>query len=125
MPLSYRTIFPALVLSIFVASGCAGGDQLKTSENHPSALRITSEQELRNLLSKGMTTNEIVLRCGEPASSITNRSGIQWLYNLSGFPADGSMKGTYVVGALLSITNGRLASLGFSYLSPSEGKGRS
>src|SRR2546425_12636933 len=118
-----ETLFVALALSGFFGAGCMSKDQSKTIQNRQSRQVITSEQDLRGLLSAGMTTNDIVLRLGEPSQTIVTRSGIQWLYALPGFPADGGMKGTYVVGALLSITNGSLASWGCSYATDFEGQG--
>ena len=84
-------------------------------------IKFRSVNEIKKLLPVGTSTNEIIARIGQPGGVLTNpgNMGDSWLYDLRPFPADDDMRGTYVVGFDLSITNGFLAFCGLIYTKPS------
>jgi hypothetical protein len=68
-------------------------------------LGIKSVADLRAILVKGITTNEIKAKFGNPKWQDTMDDRIFWYYNLTPFPADDEMRGTYVIGLKLEVSN--------------------
>ena len=109
-------------LFLIFLCGCGGkNDAAKdsTARLHPE---IQSTAELRRRLIPGMVTNEILASFGEPVWAETRGEGwTEWRYGLSSFPADDDMRGTFVVGVTIEITNGRLARSSCTYMAPPTG----
>ncbi len=111
-------------LCFFTLCSCGGKRDTRDTDEHSTARLhpgIQSTAEFRRRLVPGMTTNQILAIFGEPLSTrnvteALGEGGIEWRYGLSGFPADDDMRGTYVFGARIGITNGRLAGLKFDYM---------
>lgn len=77
-------------------------------------------EDLRSVIVLGMSTNDIVSTFGLPDSVETvGKSTSEWRYGLPAFPADEEVKGSYVNGLILGITNGYLAGWTCAYEGPS------
>jgi len=84
--------------------------------NAISRLALKSTADVRRLLVAGMSTNQITSLIGEPDWALElERGSVLWHYAVSPFPASDEMAGTYVTRVGLTITNGYLAFVGFSY----------
>lgn len=78
---------------------------------------INSIPDLQRLLIPSMGTNDIIATLGKPIRmEDLPRGETMWRYQLPPFPADGQMRGTYVVGLIIGITNGHLANWGCDYV---------
>jgi hypothetical protein len=109
-------------LLLALASGC--GEKRDAARDSTTTLHpdIQSTVELRRRLVPGMPTNDIFATFGEPVWVESLDGGrTEWRYGLSGFPADDDMKGTYVIGVTVTITNGRLARWACTYMAPPTG----
>jgi hypothetical protein len=71
--------------------------------------------DLRRVLASGMSTNELIAQLGRPDRVDNATEGVVWEYSLHPFPADGQMSGTYVLGVVIGVTNGRVAEWGCAY----------
>lgn len=115
-----RCIF--VIAGAILASACVCFVSCRDSQDHvtdsptrKSFQKITSTSQLRTAFKPGASTNVILNTWGEPDREDVTPSGIVWAYALQPFPADDDMEGTYVFGVSLGITNGRLATMWFSY----------
>ena len=117
---------PLFVLSCLVAfslSGCiVNADPVREQPSDKSSrgqnkVEIKNVTDLNKILTSGMTTNEIALRLGSPDWEQEEANGdLEWHYQLPPFPADDQMRGTYVVGVIMNLTNGCLRNWGCMYL---------
>jgi hypothetical protein len=64
----------------------------------------------------GIGTGDIVAKLGKPASVRNASSQELWQYRLEPFPADDEIRGTYVVGVEIIVTNQKLANWNCTYL---------
>ena len=120
IPFDFRWF--AIWLLLVLVSGCGGKRDVakdSTTNLHPD---IQSTAELRRRLVPGIPTNEIFANFGEPVWVENLGEGrTEWRYGLSGFPADDDMRGTYVIGVTIAITNGHLARWACTYMGPPTG----
>jgi hypothetical protein len=81
------------------------------------ALAVRNISELHQLFVVGMTTNQIISRCGNPQDIMDLSGGVrEWRYSVNPFPAEGGMSGTYVFGVRLELSNGQLARVKCDYM---------
>lgn len=119
--------FACQVVIAIVVLALAPGCRPKSEANGAASGHITeavgldsihSRRDLDGVLKRGMTTNEVLVRLGNSSDIMTLTDGmLEWTYWLHPFPAEGEMKGLYVVAARLSITNGRVEHVGYVYMS--------
>lgn len=107
-----------------IAAGLLGCSD-KTEVAHQSRPPVSGQQaraairsiaELRKLLVQGMTTNEVTAKFGKPDWEEATSMGIFWRYQLTPFPAEDEMRGTYVIGVIIGFTNGHVAEWGCAYV---------
>ncbi len=115
-------IFCGAVVSTVALFGCGtkNNDTVgsrRGSEDVRTQQLIRSTTDLRRILLPGMKTNEIAAVFGEPRwIEDLGKARQIWHYSLPAFPADDDMKGTYVAGVAVGITNGHLANWGCFYV---------
>jgi len=124
-------ILCAVFGSAIVLVGCGGQNDVAVATHErvaePGAQQVMrSTADLRRILLPGMATNEITATFGEPRWKEDLGEGQQvWHYSLPVFPADDAMRGSYVAGVAVGVTNGRLANWGCSYVgAPNDGVSR-
>ena len=121
-----RLSLSALTILLLAACGDDSGDTrlaLRQSDQPGHRSYIRSMDDLRQVMVMGMSTNDIVSILGNPDLTDNVGKGIgihEWRYFISSFPADDEMKGSYVVGLVLGLTNGNLAKWTCAYATPSE-----
>ena len=115
---------------VCLLAGCGGrendADDHRNQDTHPSLLpAIHSQAELQRLLKPAMETNAIDAVLGKPLFreklSGTNE---EWTYALTPFPAEDDMRGTYVNGFTVVITNGHLSRWKCIYMAIPDGPSR-
>jgi hypothetical protein len=115
-----HSVWTACLTACLVA-GCGQKSNIADGSRDRMANRSTQPAvgtiaDLRRLLPTGMGTNELLASFGEPGRREPLGRGVEeWHYSLSPFPADDEMRGTYVVGVGIGITNGHLAYLSCTY----------
>ena len=118
-------IVSAFCVPAVLLLGCDGKNDVATGLRQSAANRnaqaaIPNKAELQRLLVPAMGTNEIVASLGEPRWIENLGEGQQvWHHSLPAFPADDEMRGTYIAGVAITITNGHLASWGCVYVGDS------
>jgi hypothetical protein len=112
----------AVMAVAFWVCGCGGNCRADSERAGPKGSgaprpTIRSTAYLRRLLRLGMATNDIVTVLGRPDWTEQIAPGKErWDYLLPPFQADDEMRGTWVFGVGLLLTNGCLVDWGYSYV---------
>jgi hypothetical protein len=105
-------------ICLLLVVGCEKNDQrggIQQDQVSPQ-VAIKSTADLNRVLVPGMSTNQIITALGQPSWMDSFREGeVWWQYDLTPFAADDKMRGSYVIGVGIQITNGHLFHWGPTY----------
>lgn len=90
------------------------------SSERSAPARVRNFADIQKILHQGETTNDLVKALGKPVWIDEMPGGWQnWHFFFKPFPAEGATAdGTWVEGATVGVTNGRVAKWGYAYLGP-------
>jgi hypothetical protein len=117
--LKTATFFVVISVSAALLEGCGAKTETATNSQHSvnssEKRTVKSTADIGKLLAPSIGTNEIVARFGHPQSIQHLNDQALWRYDVAPFPADDAMRGTYVIGVTIGVTNGHLAYWGCVY----------